>query len=111
MPGPQGDRKPLVTLRKTTDGRISCSLPLLVGGTRRSARKRKNLPRHALIWRCNSRPAGWAAGTPSRASLRLGGVGDERAVLQAGSSLADADGPTQMVADLRRHHAVAAVDG
>lgn len=58
--GPQSERKPLVTLRKITDGRISCSLPLLVGGTRRSARKTKNLLRHALTWRLSSRPAGWA---------------------------------------------------
>ena len=48
---PQSDRKPLVTFRKTTEGLISRSEMLLVGGTSRSARKTKNLVRHALIWR------------------------------------------------------------
>jgi hypothetical protein len=60
--GPQVDLKPLVTLRKTTEGRISRSQPLLVAGTRGPVMKTKNLPRQALICRCRSRPAGWSAG-------------------------------------------------
>src|SRR3954467_8136350 len=33
--GPHSDRKQLVTLRNTTQGRSACSEPLLVGGTAR----------------------------------------------------------------------------
>lgn len=40
-----------------------------------------------------------------------GGVGGERAVLQGGAPLADADGPAQMIADLGSDDGVAAVDG
>jgi hypothetical protein len=43
----------LVTLRNTTDGRISRSEILLVAGTSRLVRKTKNFPREALI--CLSR--------------------------------------------------------
>lgn len=46
-----------------------------------------------------------------QAALGLGGVSGERAVLQLRSSLADTDGPAQVITEFRRHHAVAAVDG
>lgn len=46
-----------------------------------------------------------------QAALGFGGVGGECAVLQRRSSLADTDGPAQMITEFRRHHAVAAVDG
>lgn len=46
---PQLDRKPLVTLRNTTEGRISRSDMLLVAGMSRLVRKTKNLPHQVLI--------------------------------------------------------------
>ena len=42
---PHCDRKPLVTLRKMVDGRMSRSEPLLVGGTPGSVMKVKRLSR------------------------------------------------------------------
>lgn len=45
------------------------------------------------------------------AAVGPGGVGSQRAVLQGGAPLADADGPAQMVADFGGDDGVAAVDG
>ena len=59
----------------------------------------------------SGRMGGGAPEQRVEAALGPGGVGGERAVLQARSSLADADGPAQVIADLRRDHGVAAVDG
>src|SRR5215207_4151460 len=55
--GAQADRKPLVTLRKMTQGRSACSEPLLVGDTSRSVRKTNRLWRKRLMMRWSFRPA------------------------------------------------------
>lgn len=60
---PQSDRKPFVTFRNTTEGRISRSEMLLVAGTSRLVRKTKNLPRHALICLSSTFPAACAMGS------------------------------------------------
>jgi hypothetical protein len=56
-----------VTLRNTTDGRISRSDPLLVAGTFRLVRNRKNFCRQALICRWRLCPSGCATGNVSDA--------------------------------------------
>jgi hypothetical protein len=56
---PDWDRKQLVTLRKTTQGRKSRSEPLLVGGIARLARKMNKYLREPLITACSwCRPRG-----------------------------------------------------
>lgn len=62
MPAPQSERKPPVTLRNTTEGRISRSEMLLVAGTSRFVRKTKNFVCHVLICFSSALPAGWATG-------------------------------------------------
>ena len=69
--GPHSDRKPLVTLRNTTEGRISRSDMLLVAGTSRLVRKTKNLHRQALICLSRTRPAGCATDICTRRVSRL----------------------------------------
>jgi hypothetical protein len=59
-------------------------------------------------------PGGMGGGDADQgieAALGLGGGGGQGTVLQAGSSLADADGPAQVVADLGRDDGVAAGEG
>jgi transposase len=55
---PHSDLKPLVTLRKTTEGRISRSEMLFVAITSRFVRKTKNFPRYAAICLSRTLPAG-----------------------------------------------------
>lgn len=55
--------------------------------------------------------SGGVADQGVEASFGLRRIGGQRAVLQVGSSLADPDGPSQVVADFWRDHRIAAVDG
>ena len=62
------DRKQLVTLRKTTQGRSARSEPLLVGGMARLARKVNRKRRQPSIACCSLSPAVWVGMLRSSAS-------------------------------------------
>ena len=55
--GPHSDRKQLVTLLNTTQGRSACSEPLLVGGTARLVTNTKRFWRKRLMIRWSFCPA------------------------------------------------------
>src|ERR1700681_699691 len=60
--GAQCERKQLVILRKTTQGRSACSEPLLVGGTAWLVTKTNRFCRYFLIIRSNFCPC-WLVGS------------------------------------------------
>ncbi len=67
---PHSERKQLVTLRKTTQGRSACSEPLLVAGMSRLVTKTNRFWQQRLMTRSSFWPALVAGASVSRSSRR-----------------------------------------
>ena len=105
-------RKPLVILRKVTQGRNARSEPLFVAGMARLVTKTNMWRRIFLITRWNAGRVGWrAAHEFVEAGFEARGIGFERHVRELVSPSANPAGSTKQMVQTGCENAVAGVDG